>query len=421
MKQNKKIILMRVAARNVRRSPRRTALCVSAVGLAVFFVIFLHSFMQGMVDNIEATVRAFDTGDLSAASRAFEEEKEFMPVQYPVGEAAGLSADELCARVKTIAGVRHVFPRITAYASLESSKVKHAFLWGLKIDEESAAWNFNMSDHTNGLVEGRFPDPDKNECAVGTRFAQKSGLGIGDEVLLNTITAHYSDRIWAPVITGIFNFDYAKYDGEAILVQYDRLERLLGMEDGAQQLFVFCEKPRQNRAVAKALSALLGDGDVIREWEDNYYVVMMRQSMAIMLVLYLVFVGVASFLIVNTVLMIIHERIKEIGMMGSLGMTRLEITSVFFFESLFLSILGALAGSVLGGIVCLVGSFFPIDFNTFTGGGMKDMPVSGTLVLSFDWGILAQGFCMGVLIASLCTLIPSLKSAFVEPVEALRR
>jgi ABC-type antimicrobial peptide transport system permease subunit len=118
--------------------------------------------------------------------------------------------------------------------------------------------------------------------------------------------------------------------------------------------------------------------------------------------------------------MIIHERIKEIGMMGSLGMTRSEIIRVFFFEGVFLSILGSLAGCAVGGLATLIFSFFPLDLNTFTGGGMKEMPMSGTMTLVFDPLILVQGFVFGVLITSICTLFPSLKSAFVEPVEALR-
>jgi putative ABC transport system permease protein len=119
--------------------------------------------------------------------------------------------------------------------------------------------------------------------------------------------------------------------------------------------------------------------------------------------------------------MIIHERIKEIGMMGSLGMTRREIVEVFFFEAVFLSIAGAIAGCVAGGITCLILSFFPFDINAMNGGGFKEMPMSGTLRLAFDWGIILQGFILGVVVSAVCTLFPSLKSAFVEPVEALRR
>jgi putative ABC transport system permease protein len=159
----------------------------------------------------------------------------------------------------------------------------------------------------------------------------------------------------------------------------------------------------------------------VREWTDNYWVAMLRSMNWMYVVIFGIFQIVASFLIVNTMLMVIHERIKEIGMMGALGMTRREIVRVFFLEAVFLSVLGAAAGALVGAIGTWVGSLYPIDFATFTGGGMKDFPVSGTLTLGFSWLSIAQGFLFGVLVSSACTLIPSMKSAFVEPVEALRR
>jgi putative ABC transport system permease protein len=276
-------------------------------------------------------------------------------------------------------------------------------------------------------VEGRYPEPDVNECAIGVRMAAKAGLRVGDRLPLKTVSAQFSDKMWNPVITGIFEFDYLKYDEDAIIVDFTRLQRLLVLGEGTQQFFVYAEKAAQSRVLTAQFKALrtrgvlLGEGNVVRDWRDNYFVAIMQQSMMIFVVVYLVFLIVASFLIVNTVVMIIHERIKEIGMMGSLGMSRGEIVRVFFFEAVFLSVLGSLAGCVAGGITTLVFSFFPLQLEIFTGGGMKEFPMSGAIVLAFDPAILLQGFVFGVAITSVCTLFPSLKSAFVEPVEALRR
>jgi len=389
------------------------------VGIAVFFTIVMHSMIRGMTDNIDNVVRTFDTGDTAVVSDDYDANEEFMPVQYPV--SGGMSEDELTALVKKAPGVKYVFPRIMTYAVLENSNVKNAFLWGVKIADETAVRSFNLTKKTDGLIEGRWPSADKNECAVGKTFARKTGLDIGGTVLLDTMSAHFSDRVWEPVITGIFDFDYLKYDEGAIIVQYDRLAKLLGMDGTVQQLFIYGENPGQSAALTREVKALIGDGNVVHEWKDNYFVAVMRQKSPIYVVVYLVFLGVASFLIVNTLIMIISERIKEIGMMGSLGMTKPEITGVFFFEASFLSVLGSLAGCIAGGITCFVLSFFPLDFNAAFGGGFKEFPVSGTLVFSLDWGILLQSFILGVAIASICTLLPSIKSAFIDPVEALRR
>jgi len=118
---------------------------------------------------------------------------------------------------------------------------------------------------------------------------------------------------------------------------------------------------------------------------------------------------------------VIHERIKEIGMMGALGMTRREIVTVFFLEAVSLSVIGALAGCLVGGAAAWLGSLYPMDINAIMGGGMKDVPIAGTLYLSFSPRVIANGFLFGVIVSSVCTLFPSLKSAFIQPVEALRR
>jgi putative ABC transport system permease protein len=412
-------VLMKIAYRNIWRNMRRTVLCIVAVGIAVFFIIVMQSLMGGMTGGIEEVVRVFDTGHVSAVSAEYEAEKEYMPVQYPVGNGRAFSG--LAEEIKKIPGVKAVFPRISAYATLQDSTVKHALLWGIDVEGETKVNNFNMTTQGNGLVEGRYPAPDSNECAIGARMAAKAGLRVGDRIPLKTVSAQFSDKMWSPTISGIFEFDYLKFDDGAILVDFGRIQRLLVLGDAAQQVFVFAEKESQSKAIATALQTILGADDVVRDWHDNYFVALMQSSMAIFYIIELVFLIVASFLIVNTVVMIIHERIKEIGMMGSLGMTRAEIVRVFFFESVFLSVLGSLAGTVLGGIVTFVGSLFPLDFTAMMGGGFNEYPVSSTLFLEFGPGILAMGFFFGVIVASICTLFPSLKSAFVEPVEALRR
>jgi putative ABC transport system permease protein len=422
-------VLVTIAYRNIWRNMRRTVFCISAVAIAVFFSVFMQAMMAGMINNMEEVVRVFDTGHVNVVSAEYETEKEYLPVQFPISYPAGdgenngdvISVAELESRVCDIPGVKAVLPRITAIATLEDSTIKHALLWGIKVNEELALNNFNLTDRTSGLMEGRFPEFDSNECAVGVRMAEKAGFKIGDRVPLKTISAQFSDKMWSPVITGIFKFDYLKYDEDAIIVDFNRLQRLLVLGEGTQQLFLYGDDSSQSRAIAREVRTLLGEEIVVQAWRDNYFVAVMQQSMMIMVVVALMFLIVASFLIVNTVVMIIHERVKEIGMMGSLGMTRAEIVRVFFFEAVFLSILGSLAGCLIGGISTFVLSFFPIDFNAMMGGGFKEFPVAGTIIFAFDPAILLQGFIFGVVTASICTLIPSLKSAFVEPVEALRR
>ncbi|MDR0642673.1 MAG: ABC transporter permease [Treponema sp.] len=411
---------VKIAFRNIFRNFRRTMFCVAAVGIAVFFIVFYSSLISGMLKSMHEVVQVFELGHVRAVSAQYEEENEYSPVQYPVAEGQSLAA--VTKLIQAIPGVKAVFPRISAYAALQENVIKHAVLWGLDMAEESKVNNFNLTRRDDGLVEGRYPAPGSNECAIGLRFAEKSGLKIGDPIPLITMSSQFSDRPWSPVVSGIFRFDYAKVDGETIIVDIGRLQRLLVLEDAAQQLIVYAASPGMSGRIAGEMEKILGPANVCTEWRDQYWIVMMNMYEPLFLLIYLIFLIVACFLIVNTVTMIIHERIKEIGMMGSLGMTRGEIVRVFFFESLFLAMTGAAAGVVLGGLVTGIGQFFPLRWTAIAGEStFAEMPAANAIFLDFSPANLLQGWLLGVLVASLFTLFPSLKSAFVEPVEALRR
>jgi putative ABC transport system permease protein len=408
-----------IAYRNIWRNGRRTALCAAAIAIAVFFNIFMQGWIAGMIGSIEEVVRTYETGHVLAVSDLFEKDKEYYPVQYPIAD--GRSGAELASELEAIPGVKAALPRTTAYASLFDSTVKHAILWGIDAEKELEHNVFNLTDRDDGMRRGRWPAAGANECAVGFELARKTGLSLGDKLPLKTVSAQFSDKYWSPTVVGIFDFDYRKYDEDVVIVPIDRLSRILVMEDGVQQLYVYADDASRSPEIRAEVERVLGPGTTVREWTDNYWVAMLRQSSFLYVVVFAVFQIVASFLIINTVLMVIHERIKEIGMMGALGMERREIVAVFFLESLFLSVFGALAGCLAGGGATWIGSMFPIDLEIFTGGGMKDMPMSGTIFITFAPAIIAQGFVFGVAVSAACTLLPSLKSAFIEPVEALRR
>jgi putative ABC transport system permease protein len=411
--------LIKIAFRNIWRNKRRTLFCFSAVGIAVFFIVIYTAMIDGMVKSINDLVQVFELGHVRVVSDQYEAEKEFLPVQYPIAD--GKSWKEIAASIKKINGVKEVFPRISTMATLQESTIKHAVLWGIDIKGEMAANNFNLTTKDDGLREGRWPAQNANECAVGYVFAQKSGLSVGDRIPLKTISAQFSDKIWSPVITGIFNFDFIRLDEQFIIVDFERLQRLLVLDEGTQSLVIFAEDERQSASIAAAAQNLLGEDTVVENWSDNYWVAVMKIATPAYTVIFMVFLIVASFLIINTVMMIIHERIKEIGMMGCLGMTRAEIVKVFFFESLFLAAIGALAGVIVGGLIAGIGQYFPIRMGDLYGNTFSEMPLSDSIFFQFSFAGLLKAWLMGVVIASLFTLIPSLKSAYVEPVEALRR
>ncbi|GHV81777.1 multidrug ABC transporter substrate-binding protein [Spirochaetia bacterium] len=419
-RQGGMLTFIKVAFRNIFRNGRRTAFCVVAVGVAVFFIAFYSGFINGMLNSMNETVQIFEIGHVQSVSAQYEAESELMPVQYPVAEGKSLAA--LTEQIRGIPGVKAVLPRIKAYATLQEASLKHATLWGIRMTEETEVNYFNLTDRGDGLLEGRYPAPLSNECAVGLRFAEKTGLKIGDRIPLKTVSAQFSDKLWSPTVTGIYRFDFTAADHDYIIVDFDRLQRLLVLDDASQQIIVYAENPEMSTRIASQMKGIMGSDDRIIRWQDQLWVAMMSGYKPLFTVIFLVFLVVACLLIVNTITMIIHERIKEIGMMGSLGMTRREIVMTFFFESLFLAIFGATVGVLFGGIITGILQNTPIRWTAMMGeSAVATMPLANTIFVDFSFPRLCQNWLMGVVVTSIFTLFPSIKSAFVEPVEALRR
>lgn len=237
---------------------------------------------------------------------------------------------------------------------------------------------------------------------------------------LKVLSSKYSDKFFQPKIVGIFDFDYTPIDQNYIIVPFNRLQRLVNLNNQTQTIIILLDKINKLKDTKNDIIKLLNNPDFsVKDWEEFPLMAMFKQMNYIYYIIYAVFIIMASFVIINTVIMVIHERIKEIGMMGALGLDRKEIVLVFFLEAAILSFFGSFFGTLIGGIGTFIGSLFPINFEAITGG--IDFKTSNTIFLSFSWAILSFSFLFGLILTSFCTIIPSLKSAFIEPVEALRR
>ncbi len=444
--------LLTIAYRNIFRNRRRSVLCILAIGTTVFFIIAMAAMMEGFLDTIEKQVITYETGHVLVTSGDYDTKGAYMPLQFPIEVPDG-DVEGFIREIESIPGVVKVFPRIKSRANVMDSTVKSATLWGIDMEEELEynVFNYKTKNANDCLLVGRYPAKGSNEAAIGFRLAKKMGVGIGDEIGLQLQSSEFSPKYHYPVITGIVDFNFADLDKNVVIIPYDRFERLATLEGKIQSLFVYAKNDEDAPLLAEAVREKISGkldlyieeyGQLKKETDDassveafetrldsikrisiksyttNPFLVLMEMSNIVMIIVYVIFLVVASFLIINTIIMVIHERIKEIGMMGALGMTRREIVSVFFLESLVLSFIGSVIGCVIGAITTFILAQFPFDIGSM----MEDMIVmNNTIYILFSPRIIVQGFLYGLLVSAVCTIFPSLKSAFVKPVEAIRR
>jgi putative ABC transport system permease protein len=132
-------------------------------------------------------------------------------------------------------------------------------------------------------------------------------------------------------------------------------------------------------------------------------------------------VALAGFVVINTMVMIVKERTKEIGMMTALGMKGKEILYMFIMEGIAMGVVGSFLGVIIGGIVTKIIAIIGIDYGEALSGVSENILMNPVIrpVLAFDNLIFA--FVLGVLVTALTCIIPARKAAKLDPADALRK
>ena len=126
-----------------------------------------------------------------------------------------------------------------------------------------------------------------------------------------------------------------------------------------------------------------------------------------------------AFGIINTMLMAILERVKELGMLMAIGMKKLQVFTMIMLETIFLTLTGSVVGMALGGLIINITGKTGLNFSSVEE-GFEAMGWSAIVYpdieISFFFGVTL----MVIIVAILSSIIPARKALKFKPIEALR-
>ena len=300
-----------------------------------------------------------------------------------------------------------------------------ADLYGVSSDSTLTAPTEMEENITRGLLDLETPASGLSPLLMGSGLADRMQVFPGDTLILASMENLKPDVFGGLTptlrqfeVTGTFTTGMYDYDTKNVYTTVEVAQELLGLEvrDEVSGIGVRTADPDEATAVADRLQERLGFPYHVQSWSVTnraLFSALKLEKLAMALILFLI-VLVAAFNIVSTLVMVVADRTREIGILKSMGMTDGGILRVFVLQGAWIGIVGTAIGTVLGLFVCwLIDRYdiirippdvyfvdrLPVDLN----------PVDvATIVLA------------SVLVAFAATIYPSLQASRLQPVEAIR-
>lgn len=244
----------------------------------------------------------------------------------------------------------------------------------------------------------------------------------GSKIILSFIDVNNIQTGAAFRVSGIFRTNNDMFEAMSVFVPENELRTLTGLEENVyHRLIARLEDNSLTEKTASEIREVLTDYDVLSWKEIQPDLAMMADMVQQIYGIFMAIILAAlAFGIVNTMLMSVLERTREIGMLAAIGMNRRRIFMMIMLESVFLSVIGGISGMAVGGVVIAATAKNGINLVNYSE-GMEAFGYSAHLFPTIDTGFFVMTAILIVLTGIISSVYPARKALKLNPVEALRK
>ncbi len=329
---------------------------------------------------------------------------------------------DLIPQIKEVKHVENVAPYIYYKAAI-ASKTGSDGIVVRGIDPEKERLVTDLERNLKiGSIELDREEDELPGILLGATLADRLGVEPGDNLVLFSLKEGSLTTGWSQPkaskleLIGIFETGMYEYDASMAYISLSTAQKLFNLGSRVTGLHVKLDNLYQAGKVAKELEEKLGYHYYAMDWmhmHKNLFSWMQLEKYAMFIVLSLI-VAVAAFNIISTLIMVVIEKRKDIGILKSMGSTNASIMRIFMFEGLVVGAIGIVLGSIFGYILCWVQRTFNVISLPPEIYFISTLPVE---MRPLDFILVALA---ALLLTFLATVYPARRAAQLSPVEAIR-
>lgn len=414
--------LFNIAAKNLSRNKLRTSVSIGAIVFAVAIVVVLRGMILGILDSMLFLHVQYNSGHIKIIDQTYQQKERLLSLNHPVDGFNGEGAQTMLTEIEKIPGITGVMPRLKFGVGTSHDEELVGMLgWGVNPSAELA-----HTDLKKYLVEGRMVSEGKKEVVLGTRILEKLNLKVGEKITLIFTTSFGSLQGKTFEIVGKIDSKLKLLDEMVLFIPLDQAQKMLEMPDMVTELLVMTPDYNNVKSAFTNIQEYFHEKDITKRyhiftWDRaNGFIRYVSVARQIYNLIYVMIILLSSFVVINTMIMIVKERTKEIGMMTSLGLNKNDVLRMFMMEGLVMGLVGSFFGAILGGFGTIILSNVGIDYSEALAEFSGDILMRPILYPVFTLENLIFSFCLGVLVTTVASIIPARKAARLQPTEALR-
>ncbi|OQX80495.1 MAG: hypothetical protein B6D61_01915 [Bacteroidetes bacterium 4484_249] len=326
----------KIAWRNLWRNKRRSLITIASVFFGVFFAVFMSSLQIGTFENMVENMVRFSSGYIQIQNEKFKDN--------PSVNNSFIDDAELQGLIENNKLITQYTQRIESFALASTGEKSYgAVIFGIIPEMED-----NISHLSKWVSNGDYIKTGSNGVLIGKELASNLKLNINDTLILLGQGYHGSTAAGKYPVTGILNLPIQEMSKQMIYMDINNSRELFSMSGRSTSMVLMVESADDVQPAIEQIKPEVTGKLKIYAWNEilrelnNLVEGKLASGKIVKGILFMVI----GFGIWGTIIMLMAERKRELGIMIALGVKKLRMIRIIAIESFFIGILGIIIGFI---------------------------------------------------------------------------
>ncbi len=402
------MMLLKLAWRNIWRNRRRSLIVLTSVIVGLVAIIISDGLTNGTIGQMLFNQINLNISHIQIHKNGFNNNKvvkNYIPDYQKIDNV-----------LKNDPSVKAYSKRVFVTGILSSANNSSgAMIYGIDPEQEA-----KVSIIKNSMIEGKYLTNNKHDIIIGKKLAEKLEVEVGDKVvaMANTLKGDIGSEVFR--IVGIFKTASSEFDKMAIYIPAAAEQNMLNIGNKYYEYAIITKDYENVEQVQQNLEANLGSDYEVLSYKDLlpmliYQIEIYKETMWILNVI----IGLALiFGIINSMLMSVFERIREFGVLMSIGMKNSRIYLMIMTEAFIIGVVGTIAGVIFGLLLEIPLAHTGINLSFFST-GLEGLGIGSVIYPVLSAANIIMSSLFMPFVAILGALYPAYKAIKLEPIYAI--